>query len=70
MKPMTNYDLACSKMLFLGLGTGMTSGAAAEDRNLTVDAVELLPEVIAAAALFDSSFSNRSLNAAMKPSPP
>ena len=38
--------------LFLGLGTGVTASAAAEDPRITVDAVELLPEVIAAARLF------------------
>lgn len=39
--------------LFLGLGTGVTASAAAEDPALRVDAVELLPEVIAAAPAFD-----------------
>lgn len=43
-------------VLFLGLGTGLTATAAAEDRTLKVDAVELLPEVIAAAAHFTSVF--------------
>ncbi|MGQ0502336.1 MAG: spermidine synthase [Panacagrimonas sp.] len=38
--------------LFLGLGTGVTAHAAAAERGLQVDAVELLPEVIRAAALF------------------
>lgn len=39
--------------LFLGLGTGITASAAAEaEPALQVDAVELLPEVIASAALF------------------
>jgi spermidine synthase len=36
------------RALFLGLGTGMTAGSAATDASLQVDAVELLPEVIAA----------------------
>ena len=40
------------RALFLGLGTGVTASAAAEDPLLEVDAVELLPEVIAASALF------------------
>ncbi|MDI1347666.1 fused MFS/spermidine synthase [Aquabacterium sp.] len=40
------------KALFLGLGTGVTSGAAAEDPSLQVDTVELLPEVIDAAQHF------------------
>jgi len=34
------------RALFLGLGTGITAGAAALDPQLQVDAVELLPEVI------------------------
>ena len=38
--------------LFLGLGTGITASAAAQERMLQVDAVELLPEVIAASAHF------------------
>lgn len=38
--------------LFLGLGTGLTAGAAASDPTLQVTAVELLPEVIRAARLF------------------
>ena len=38
--------------LFLGLGTGVTAAAAAEDPALKVDVVELLPEVISAAAYF------------------
>ncbi|CAN5471275.1 hypothetical protein BH11PSE9_BH11PSE9_06370 [soil metagenome] len=41
--------------LFLGLGTGLTAASAAEDRSLKVDAVELLPEVIAAAPYFASA---------------
>ena len=39
--------------LFLGLGTGVTAASAADDPTLEVDAVELLPEVIAAATYFD-----------------
>jgi spermidine synthase len=38
--------------LFLGLGTGVTAAAAADDPTLEVDAVELLPEVIKASARF------------------
>ncbi len=38
--------------LMLGLGTGVTAAAMAQDPQLQVDAVELLPEVIAASALF------------------
>lgn len=40
------------RALFLGLGTGATSGTAAQDPSLQVDAVELLPEVIDASAHF------------------
>lgn len=43
---------APARALFLGLGTGVTASSAAEVPALAVDAVELLPEVIAAAALF------------------
>ncbi len=46
---------APSDALFLGLGTGLTAASAAEDRSLKVDAVELLPEVIAAAPYFASA---------------
>lgn len=38
--------------LFLGLGTGVTARAAAENTAMQVDAVELVPEVIDAAAYF------------------
>jgi spermidine synthase len=44
--------------LFLGLGTGITASSAAEDPTLQVDAVELLPEVIAASAHFRQSFAD------------
>jgi spermidine synthase len=40
------------RALFLGLGTGVTAWAAAEDPTLDVDVVELLPEVIAASTHF------------------
>ncbi len=40
------------RALFLGLGTGMTAMSAAADPSLEVDAVELLPDVIAASAWF------------------
>jgi len=43
-------------VLFLGLGTGITASSAAEDPTLQVDAVELLPEVIAASAQFTDVF--------------
>ncbi len=44
------------RALFLGLGTGITASSAAEDPQLQVDAVELLPEVIAASAHFTQVF--------------
>ena len=43
---------APKRALFLGLGTGVTAFSAAEDKTLQVDAVELLPEVIAASEHF------------------
>jgi len=43
---------APKRLLFLGLGTGVTAATAAQDPTLQVDAVELLPEVIAASAHF------------------
>jgi spermidine synthase len=43
---------APGRALFLGLGTGVTASAAAADPTLAVDAVELLPEVVAASAHF------------------
>ncbi len=48
---------APQRVLFLGLGTGMTAGSAADDTSLHVDAVELLPEVITASAHFSGSAS-------------
>lgn len=44
--------------LFLGLGTGITAASAAADPSLQVDAVELLPEVIAASAHFKHALPN------------
>lgn len=43
---------APQRALFLGLGTGATVRSAGLDTELRVDAVELLPEVIEAAAIF------------------
>lgn len=40
------------RALFLGLGTGVTASAAADDPALAVDVIELLPEVIAASPTF------------------
>ncbi len=45
------------RALFLGLGTGVTAASAAEDPLLQVQAVELLPEVIAASAGFTPAVS-------------
>jgi spermidine synthase len=39
-------------VLFLGVGTGVTATSAALDPSLAVDAVELLPEVVAASSHF------------------
>lgn len=50
------------RALFLGLGTGVTSGTAAEDPTLSVDAVELLPEVIEASRLFARVFDREAPN--------
>jgi spermidine synthase len=47
---------APQRALFLGLGTGMTASSAAADPGLQVDAVELLPGVIEASALFSSAY--------------
>lgn len=49
---------APKRALFLGLGTGVTSGSAAQDPSLQVDAVELLPEVIASAQHFRRVFDD------------
>jgi spermidine synthase len=46
------------KALFLGLGTGITASSAAGDLGLQVDAVELLPEVIAVAPEFERAFTD------------
>lgn len=46
------------RALFLGLGTGVTSGSAAEDPDLQVDVVELLPEVIEASRHFRRVFAD------------
>ena len=46
------------RALFLGLGTGVTAGSAAQDQGLQVDAVELLPEVIAASHHFSKLISD------------
>ncbi len=46
------------RALFLGLGTGVTSGSAAEDPTLQVDVVELLPEVIEASRHFRRVFDD------------
>jgi spermidine synthase len=48
------------RALFLGLGTGVTASSAAEETDVQVDAVELLPEVIAASQHFTQAFNGGS----------
>jgi spermidine synthase len=50
---------APQRVLFLGLGTGVTATSAAENPTLHVDAVELLPEVIAASNYFSGKQNSR-----------
>jgi len=50
---------APQRALFLGLGTGVTARSASEDEELQVDAVELLPEVIAASAYFMRTYATQ-----------
>ena len=52
---------AAHRALFLGVGAGITSGVAAHWPGLQVDAVELLPEVVEAAALFRPSLGEAAL---------
>jgi len=49
---------APQRALFLGLGTGVTASSAAQHPALQVDAVELLPEVIAASRHFTRIFDD------------
>lgn len=53
--PLLLHTTPPRQALFLGLGTGFTAAAAAQEPGLQVHAVELLPEVITAAALFAKS---------------
>jgi spermidine synthase len=53
---------APAQLLFLGVGSGVTSGAAAQSSNVRVDAVDLLPEVIAASAEFRSVYGDGQAN--------
>lgn len=46
------------RALFLGVGTGLTSSSATIDPTLQVDAVELVPEVIAATSHFEDSVAS------------
>lgn len=46
------------RALFLGVGTGLTASSATLDASLQVDAVELVPEVIAASAFFQNEFAD------------
>ena len=50
------------RALFIGLGTGITASSAAEDPAVQVDAVELLPEVIAASRHFTRAFNDGAPN--------
>jgi spermidine synthase len=50
--PLLLHTTPPRQALFLGLGTGFTAAAAAQEPGLQVHAVELLPEVITAARLF------------------
>ncbi len=50
---------APQRALFLGLGTGVTARSDAQDVNLKVDAVELLPEVIESSGHFAAAFAER-----------
>ncbi len=43
---------APTSVLFLGLGTGITASAAAEEATVDVEVVELIPEVVAASRYF------------------
>jgi spermidine synthase len=47
------------RALFLGLGTGVTAMSAAQDPDVQVDAVELLPEVVQASAYFTQALAGR-----------
>jgi spermidine synthase len=49
---------APTSALFLGVGTGVTSHAAARDAGVSVDAVELLPEVIEASRFFTAGLGD------------
>ena len=46
------------RALFLGLGSGVTASTAADDPIVEVDAVELLPEVVAASRHFTQAFDD------------
>lgn len=59
--PLLLHD-APRKVLFLGLGTGVTASSAADDPTLEVDVVELLPEVIRASRHFTPDGSRRRLH--------
>lgn len=54
------------RVLFLGLGTGLTASAAAQVPGLAVEAVELLPEVVAASALFQEAWADPAAAAALR----
>jgi spermidine synthase len=49
--------------LFLGVGTSVTASVAADEKTLVVDAVELLPEVIKASAIFRKNLADSATGA-------
>jgi spermidine synthase len=55
------------RALFLGLGTGVTATSAAQDPSLQVDAVELLPEVVAASEHFTRMLEADARNSRLHP---
>jgi spermidine synthase len=57
--PMMLHD-GPRRALFLGLGTGMTAASAAREPGVAIDAVELLPEVVAASASFTRAVADGS----------
>jgi spermidine synthase len=52
------FHPAPHRVLFLGMGTGVTAWSAVKDPSLSVDVVELLPEVIEASAYFTGDIRN------------
>jgi spermidine synthase len=54
------------RALFLGLGTGVTAASAAVMTGVAVDAVELLPEVIAASSFFTQALTESAPSARLR----